>query len=259
MKFSKLLQTILCALCLVADPSCAQLSASDSTCQSRLLLGSQLTSQPELTPESTPTAWPSANPGGLQQMNQARSIHKAPPLVWNATLSTLAQVSVDNCKTNQSVYPANYCMGQNTWSSCIGLWYAESLQYDYNALTISSDTSDFINMVWQTASQITGDGSIICMSSDQLLLTDELMFQSPSRSTDTAIQPKSKHMLDTGSNKERMWTQTCAYSLRGKQPRIKQQACTCAVPLYYIQPNHLNMRAMNSITNAQNIMGCCFM
>lgn len=110
----------------------------------------------------------------VRQVNSARHMYDAPDLTWNVTLAALAETEAVACGEGAgngvaSAFATDVCEGMAPdradvlWQRCIGGWFAESLHFDFSKPDITSDTANFINLVWNTTRQL-GCGDGVCAS-----------------------------------------------------------------------------------------------
>ena len=139
------------------------MSSAQSYCNQRLAMVTAM-SVPTATPgmSESPTSQELAN-DIVQQVNTARKMYNVQDLVWNVTLSALAESNAMSCGTGVQTYAVNVCRNVDSWQRCIDDWFAESLQFDFDDPVITSDTADFINLVWNSSRQL-GCGQYGCPS-----------------------------------------------------------------------------------------------
>ena len=143
----------------------AAFGRASSMCDARLLLVER-TSSPMASPQVQPDS--SAYPGALQQMNEIRQLYSAPVLTWNVTFAALAGVQASKCsfcglQGANTPYAVNTCNGTTSWGQCVAGWFSESLDFDFHDAVISPGTADFINLIWNTSTQV-GCGQHDCAS-----------------------------------------------------------------------------------------------
>lgn len=133
-------------------------SSSSQVCQTRLANAQNMIKAPPPV-----VAASSDSNDALVYINRARTLHQVPVLLWNRTLASAAQSQVELCNPNNMTSPfaSAICQDQTAWETCVGLWYGESLDYNFDTPQLDASTRDFVNMIWDSATDV-GCGSNTC-------------------------------------------------------------------------------------------------
>lgn len=82
--------------------------------------------------------------------NTLRSMHAAPPLVWDQSLADYARKYGKQCRFEHSLgpYGENLAAGYATPEQALLDWYDEEIYYDYDNPGFSHKTGHFTQVIW---------------------------------------------------------------------------------------------------------------
>ena len=100
----------------------------------------------------------------LNSTNTYRYQNSAPAIIWNTTLSTIAQKYSSNChfaESGTSGIGENLAEGYSDTIAAVDAWGNERKLYDYSSPGYSDSTGHFTQLVWK-ATTSTGCGATFC-------------------------------------------------------------------------------------------------
>jgi uncharacterized protein YkwD len=122
-----------------------------------------------LSAATTAPAAAAAAAAALDCVNGYRSLHRAPPVSWNATVYERSQAWADHIASNDRAEHSSAALsyGENiavlrmtqvddgaAIETACRLWYGESSVYDYRTPAFSPSTGHFTQLVWADTTQV---------------------------------------------------------------------------------------------------------